>query len=378
MGPKLAARADAVHTTKAVYKELCQDREKMVEYFEEREATITLVLPTTGDVWHQAKAAALEDKYVRPFVETGGNGRRFEANLGGLDTGLLTDNGLNHPTIRWPGRTASGQRPVRRRRFLRRRQGLSVHPFFPSLDEDTNNFDGSAATWSLREDVSVTLQMLASLIAAPTVSTRDLASLEPDDPRVMRWVSRFLGDLMLEMTQRSTSNTPTEGEHQTMCKRLAVLQACAWGTGIEKLTSGMAFFSSSARPKSFPFVPSQWRELAQFLYGTLRLTDWTHLYERGAEWLRVLGVNRHFVQKKVAGILRDAKDAARKAARAKQGNIKQALDSAVHHRDGAACLEPLLAFGVPPTSASLERYRYLDGYDCFRNLGTVSVPSSVS
>ena len=50
----------------------------------------------------------------------------------------------------------------------------------PSLDEEANNFDGSAATRSLREDVSVTLQMLASLITAPTVSTRDLASLEPE------------------------------------------------------------------------------------------------------------------------------------------------------------------------------------------------------
>ena len=367
VGPKLAARADAVHTTKAVYKELCQDREKMVEYFEEREATMTLVLPTRADVWHQAKAAALEDKYVRPFVETGGNGRRYEANLGGLDTGLLTDNGLNHPNhplARTNGEWTSAG-PDGADYYGADRAYLYI-PFFPSLDEDTNHFDGSAATWSLREDVSVTLQMLASLIAAPTVSTRDLASMEPDDPRVMRWVSRFLGDLMLEMTQRSTSNTPMEGEHQTMCKRLAVLQACAWGTGIEKVTSGMCFFSSSARPKSFPFVPSQWRELAQFLYGTLRLTDWTHLYARGAEWLRVLGVNRHFIQKKVAGTLRDAKDAARKAARAKQGDIKQALESAEHHRDGAACLEPLLAFGVPPTSESLERYRYLDGYDCFR------------
>lgn len=382
VGPKLAARATAIQKNSAAYAELSNDPIRMSEYLEKHDDRLLAVpFAITTSALHQSNVAMRKGKYISPLAAASANGRTFEASLGALDAALLTDNALrypDHPLARPKGEWVPGGPDAAD--YYDGGYGFLYLLLFSSLekgigkvaaDGTTMPLDCSTAKKSLEVDVSFTIQMLATMVAKPTASTRDLPPLALDDPKVLRWVGRFLGDVMLRLARRSSSNGPTEGEYQTMCKRLAVLQLCVWGTGAaETVTSGMCFFSSSARPKDFAYVPSQWRELAQFLYTTLKLTDWTHLYERSANWLRSLGINRRFVQKKVACHVREAKDKARQTARTKQGNIKQQLESVGYHRIVAECFQQVMRVGeVDPVL--LERCRYLGErkenrqHDCF-------------
>ena len=381
VGPKLAARAAAIQKNSAAYEELSKDPLRMSEHLEACEGMLAVPFAITTTALHQSNVAMRKGKYISPLAAASANGRTFEASLGSLDAALLTDNALrypDHPLARPGGEWAPGGPDAAD--YYDGGYGFLYLLLFSSLesgidkvaaDGTTMPLDCSTANKSLEADVSFTIQMLATMVAKPTASTRDLPPLALNDPKVLRWVGRFLGDVMLRLARRSSSNGPTEGEYQTMCKRLAVLQLCVWGTGAaETVTSGMCFFSSSARPKDFAYVPSQWRELAQFLYTTLKLTDWTHLYERSANWLRSLGINRRFVQKKVARHVREAKDKARQTARAKQGDVKQQLESVDYHRIVAECFEQVMRGGeVDPVL--LERCRYLGErkenhqHDCF-------------
>lgn len=377
VGPKLAARAVKMNQNKNLWQEMQNDPEKWSEHFEQ-DGMMVLMLPTDPNLWHNAMVGARIGKYNSPFAVRAANGRTAEPTLPGHDLPLLAlpqpfgCGDPNHAVARADGKPTLACAD----RVSSERGGNGSYlfvPLDPVLDsgDGRENFTGSSATWSIREKkISITIQMFAALISRQSMSTRDLETMDENDPRVMRWVCAFLADVMLKITRRSTSNIPVEGEHQTMCKRLSVLLSCAWGTGLEKITSSMCFFSSDQRAPSYHFVPSQWREFAKFLYCTFKLTDWRkHLYKRLASYL-VTYFNRLIYQKRIAATLREEEAEARDATRDEQGSIKKILEGLDYHNEVANCYKELMERGEIEPSR-FESVRYLGGtrsshrHDCY-------------